>query len=105
MHAAHTGTALFLAFRVRDQSVHADPVAAKVPFKNDGVEIFLDGDRVPNDLTGVTTPGNLEGFQIVADVLGNRLSAPSTLGDTSRGKPARTAPTTGMSSNSRSRWN
>ena len=69
MHAAHSSTALFLAFLVRDQSVQADPVAAKVPFKNDGVELFIDGDRMPNDLTVVTHLGNLEGFQIIADAL------------------------------------
>jgi hypothetical protein len=82
MHAAHTSTALFLAFRVRDQSVQADPVLAKVPFKNDGVELFLDGDRMPNDLTPVFALGNLEGFQVTADTLGNRLSVASVVGDT-----------------------
>jgi tetratricopeptide (TPR) repeat protein len=81
MHAAHTSTALFLAFRVRDQSVQADPVAAKVPHKNDGLELFLDGDRMPNDLTPVTCVGNLEGFQIIADVLGNRYSAVRSVGN------------------------
>jgi serine/threonine protein kinase len=82
MHAAHSSTALFLAFRVRDQSVQADPVAAKAPFLNDGVELFLDGDRIPNDLTLVTTLGNLEGFQIIADALGHRFSPASIVGDT-----------------------
>jgi hypothetical protein len=82
MHAAHTSTALFLAFRVRDQSVQADPVAAKVPYLNDGVELFLDGDRMPNDLTPVTYRGNLEGFQIIADALGNRFSSAPTVGNT-----------------------
>jgi len=82
MHAVHTSTALFLAFRVRDQSVQADPLAAKVPFNNDGVEIFLDGDRTPNDLTRVAPYGNLEGFQIISDVLGNRLCSSRAVGDT-----------------------
>ena len=75
MHAVHTATALFLAFRVRDQSVQADPVAANVPWKNDCVEVYLDGDRMPNDLTPVSDmSGNLEGFQIIADALGNQFS-------------------------------
>ena len=82
MHAVHTSTALFLAFRVRDQSVQADPLAAKVPFVNDSVEIFLDGDRTPNDLTTVTPYGNLEGFQIIADALGNRFCSSRAVGDT-----------------------
>src|SRR5262249_59281692 len=69
MHAAHTSTALFLAFRVRDQSVQADPVAAKVPFTNDGVELFLDGDRPPNDLPPDTLVRNLQRLQIIAAAL------------------------------------
>jgi serine/threonine protein kinase len=80
-HAAHSGTALFLAFRVRDQSVQADPVAAKAPYTNDGVELFLDGDRMPDDLTGGTISGNLEGFQIIADALGNRLGSTPAVGN------------------------
>ena len=82
MHAAHTKTALFLAFQVRDQHIQADPVVAKIPYKNDGVELFLDGDRIPNDLTVVTTLGNLEGFQLIADVLGNRYCAVDIVGNT-----------------------
>ena len=75
MHAAHTCTALFLAFRVRDQSVRAGPVAASSPWLNDCVEVFLDGDRVPNDnQSGLIVQGNAEGFQVLADVLGNRYS-------------------------------
>ena len=50
MHAAHTSTALFMAFRVRDQSVRAEPVRAGHPWLNDCVEVFLDGDRVPNEV-------------------------------------------------------
>ena len=52
--AAHTSTALFLAVRVRDQFVRADPVAANAPFLNDSVDLYLDGDRVPNDLRSIT---------------------------------------------------
>ena len=78
-HAAHTETALFLAFRVRDQFVRADPVAAKVPHLNDSVEVLLDGDRVPNDLNRITFDGNCEGFQLIADSLGDQYSAASQL--------------------------
>jgi tetratricopeptide (TPR) repeat protein len=82
MFAAHTSAALFLAFRVRDQSVRAEPVAAHAPWLNDEVEVFLDGDRVPNDHTWITKQGNREGFQILADVLGNRFSTAPAVGDT-----------------------
>jgi serine/threonine protein kinase/tetratricopeptide (TPR) repeat protein len=75
MHAAHTATALFLAFRVRDQSVRADPVATHAPWLNDAVEVYLDGDWVPNDNKYLLdVQGNREGLQILADVLGNRFS-------------------------------
>jgi hypothetical protein len=81
IHVAHTDAALFLAFRVRDQYVRADPLAARTPYLNDAVEIFLDGDRVPNDLTPFATGHNHEGFQLVADVLGNRSSSAPDIGD------------------------
>jgi tetratricopeptide (TPR) repeat protein len=88
IHAAHTSTALFLAFRVRDQSVHADPLAASSPWLNDCVEVYFDGDRVANDKKFKVYPeGNAEGFQLLADVLGNRyidlrplVTAPFTVG-------------------------
>ena len=82
MFAAHTNTALFLAVRVRDQFVRADPVAARAPFLNDSVELYLDGDRVPNDLLSVTAAGNREGFQLIADSIGNRFSSSPDVGDT-----------------------
>jgi hypothetical protein len=82
MHAAHSKSALFLAFHLRDQAVRADPVAANVPNLNDGVELFVDGDRMPNDLTPVTGLGNLEGFQIIADAIGNRFSSTPVVGNT-----------------------
>jgi serine/threonine protein kinase len=75
MHAAHTAMSLYLAFRVRDQSVHADPVAAKSPYLNDCVEVFLDGDRVVNDVKNrLDTQGSAEGLQLLSDVLGNRFT-------------------------------
>jgi hypothetical protein len=70
MHTVHTATALFLAFRVRDQSVRATPAAPDRPFWNDCVEVYLDGDRVANDFTPILR-GNREGFQVGADALGH----------------------------------
>jgi hypothetical protein len=81
MHAAHTASALFFAFQVRDQYVRADPLVARAPWKNDSVELFLDGDRMPNDFMAESNFGNLEGFQIVADVLGNRFSGAPAVGE------------------------
>jgi hypothetical protein len=71
MHTVHTATALFLAFRVRDQSVRATPAAAHMPWLNDCIEVYLDGDRVANDFTPILR-GNHEGFQVSADALGNQ---------------------------------
>src|SRR5262249_237213 len=64
MHAVHTATALFLAFRVRDQSVRATPAAAHAPWLNDSIEVYLDGDRVANDSTPAMPGGNREGFRV-----------------------------------------
>ena len=74
MHTVHTAESLFLAFRVRDQSVRATPAAANMPWLNDSIEVYLDGDRVANDYTPVTRPigGNREGFLVRADALGNQ---------------------------------
>jgi tetratricopeptide (TPR) repeat protein len=88
MHTVHTATALFLAFRVRDQSVRATPAAAHTPWQNDCVEIYLDGDRVANDFSPGTCiyAGTREGFMVTADALGNH--RPFIFGDVgdSRGK-------------------
>ena len=78
MHAAYTDTSLFFAFRVRDQFVDAQEVDRDTPHMNDGVEIFLDGDRVPNDFD--TSPQEIgssgkmvpsEGFQLLVDAAGH----------------------------------
>jgi tetratricopeptide (TPR) repeat protein len=68
MHAVHTSAALFLAFRVRDQSVIADPNSP--PWENDCIEVFLDGDNVANDWTPAMNSGNGEGFMVTSDALG-----------------------------------
>jgi tetratricopeptide (TPR) repeat protein len=69
MHAVHSPTALFLAFKVRDQVVAADP--RKIVWDNDCVEVYLDGDGVANDATPAMMGESHEGFRVEADVLGN----------------------------------
>jgi hypothetical protein len=81
MHTVHTAESLFLAFRVRDQSVRATPAAAPIPWRNDCVEVYLDADRVANDFTPVTLNGNREGFRLGADALGNHFSLSPEVGD------------------------
>jgi hypothetical protein len=67
MHAVHTTKALFLAFRVRDQSVIGNPNT--LPWQNDCIEVYLDGDEMANDWTPATQSKNGEGFWAEADVL------------------------------------
>ncbi|HEV3165089.1 MAG TPA: sigma-70 family RNA polymerase sigma factor [Isosphaeraceae bacterium] len=74
LYAAHTTTSLFLAFAVRDQEIDAQPADKTSPQNNDSVEVFLDGDRVPNDFNPANNRGSREGFQLVSDVLGNKLT-------------------------------
>jgi hypothetical protein len=80
MHIVHTSTALYLAFRVRDQAVPARPEDALAPWQN-CVEVYLDGDRVANDYTPAMFGGSREGFPLGADVLGNRFRGPSDVDD------------------------
>jgi hypothetical protein len=72
MHAVHTSRALYLAFRVRDQVIKADPT--KPIWENDCLQVYLDGDGVANDMSPYVAPavglGNREGFLVQADVLG-----------------------------------
>jgi hypothetical protein len=72
MYAAHTARALFLALRVRDQSVRATPAAAHTPWLNDCVEVYFDGDRMANDWSPAVYEGSHEGFRVGADALGNQ---------------------------------
>jgi len=76
IYAAHTAESLFLAFAVRDQVIDAQASGEGKPFTNDSVEIFLDGDRVPNDFRGAVGDGdgNLEGFQLIADTAARKLT-------------------------------
>jgi serine/threonine protein kinase/tetratricopeptide (TPR) repeat protein len=81
MHIVHTATALYFAFRVRDQSVRARQEVTGKPWLNDCIEVYLDGDRVANDYTPALYGGNREGFKLGADALGNRIPAPADVGD------------------------
>ena len=47
---------------------------------NDSVELVLDGDRVPNDIQSNNAAGNREGFQLIADPIGNRFSSAPDVG-------------------------
>jgi hypothetical protein len=75
LYAAHTTQSLFLAFRVTDDFVDDQPEAHDRTFFNDGVEVFFDGDRVPNDYVSLRSPqprSGREGFQLLADVRGRQ---------------------------------
>ena len=80
------------------------------PHQNDGVEVFIDGDRVPNDFS-TTTQVNAtqtkvfpsEGFEPLADAAGHQFTRGRLLVmPTGRLRPS--APTMVISSRWRSRW-
>ncbi len=80
--AAYSDRALFLAVHVRDQSVHTQAAGTDSPYLGDCVEIFLDGDRVANDFTPEmpwNQRGSREGFQLLADAAGHRMTVASAL--------------------------
>src|SRR5262249_27934298 len=67
------------AFHVRDQFVDAQEADRDTPHQNDGVEVFIDGDQVPNDFSSGTMadPDSKEvfpseGFQLLADAAGHQ---------------------------------
>jgi Carbohydrate family 9 binding domain-like len=75
-YAAYTDTSLFLAFRVHDQFVDAQEVDREQPYWNDGVEVYIDGDRVANDFfPGPGPQGTAEGFQLIVDAAGHQYTA------------------------------
>jgi Carbohydrate family 9 binding domain-like len=75
-YAAYTETSLFLAFRVHDQFVDAQEVDREQPYWNDGVEVYIDGDRVANDFyPGKGPQGTAEGFQLIVDAAGHQYTA------------------------------
>ena len=61
MYMGHTEEYLFFGFDVRDGFIDADGIGE--PFRNDSVELFIDGDADGADGRN----GGFEGFQIVAD--------------------------------------
>ncbi|WP_074309355.1 sugar-binding protein [Singulisphaera sp. GP187] len=85
VYAAYSDKSLFLAFRVRDQFVDADENDRTNPEYNDGVEVFIDGDRVANDF--ISDPGNgtvrgsSEGFQLLVNAAGHRKTIASDFTD------------------------
>jgi len=77
LHTAHTERSLFLAFRVRDQYVDDSELDARMPYLNDFVGVFINGDHRTNDhipgfldLCGVA--GSREGFGLGADAAGHQ---------------------------------
>ena len=82
LYATYTDVSLHVALRVRDDAIDDQASDADEPWKNDGVELFIDGDLAPGDFKPGEPPvpdgGNREGFQLVTDVIGNRLT---TAGD------------------------
>ncbi len=76
MFTAYSDDSLFIAFRVFDDFIDANPADPGRPVRNDSIELYIDGDRTANDFTPASRAGNAEGFQLASDVLGNQ----STLG-------------------------
>jgi hypothetical protein len=78
VHAAYTDRSLFLAFRVHDQFVDAQ-IEEERPELDDGVEVFIDGDGVPNDFVPNDAAlgdvrGSKEGFQIGGNAAGQQFT-------------------------------
>jgi Carbohydrate family 9 binding domain-like len=88
LYAAYSDQSLFLAFHVRDQFVDAQEADRTTPYQNDGVEVFIDGDRVPNDFSTSTqadpTQSQVlpsEGFQLLADAAGHQFTRAQAFSD------------------------
>jgi hypothetical protein len=82
LYTSYTDRSLFLAFRVRDQFVDASELDARAAENNDGVQVFIDGDREVNDHAPVfliDSVGNREGFSLLADAAGHRTASPTDL--------------------------
>ncbi len=75
--AAHTDTALFLAVRVRDQFIDDQEWDRASPNQNDHVDLYINGDLAADDFMPLmihTAPGNREGFQLLCDAAGTRMT-------------------------------
>ena len=88
VYAAYTDRSLFFAFRVRDQFVDAQEEDAATPHQNDGVEVFIDGDRAPGDFgQGMGRDGKAfgygskEGFQLLVDAAGHQFTTATDFGN------------------------
>jgi hypothetical protein len=76
LRTAYSDKSLFIATQVRDQFVDDQEEVQGHPQWNDGIEIFIDGDRVSNDFAvkGGAYVGSAEGFQLLADSAGHQAS-------------------------------
>ena len=77
LYSAYSDQALFFAFHVRDQFVDAQEEDRDTPHQNDGVEVFIDGDGVPNDFDPMDpvlgdVRGSKESFQIGGNAAGQQ---------------------------------
>jgi hypothetical protein len=89
LYAAYSDKSLFIAFQVRDQFVDAQEADKTTPHQNDGVEVFIDGDRVPNDFVSSMTQADptqsqvlpSEGFQLLADAAGHQYTRAQAFSD------------------------
>ncbi len=79
LFVTHDDQSLYFAFRVVDDFIDAQPEDSLQPNLNDGIELFIDGDCTPNDfrngpLKGRIDASNYEGFQLLVDAAGNKLT-------------------------------
>ncbi len=71
----HTSSALHLAFRVFDDVLDIQEDDWDTPWENDAIELFINADNDPEDLTPADRTSTPEGFQIISDAIGNKLRA------------------------------
>ena len=74
LYAAYTASDLHLAFRVVDDFVDDQEEDALNPYHNDSVEIYIDGDGRPGDLEPKATDGHREGFFLIVDAAGHKMT-------------------------------
>lgn len=73
MYTAHTDTALYLAFDVKDDFLDIQDEDAEQPWENDAVELFINADGDSEDMIpGTGRTSGAEGFQIIADAVGHQ---------------------------------
>jgi len=75
VYTAYTSTMLVVAVQVTDEFIDAQTADAAAPYANDSVELFIDADRAANDFVPPNRIGGREGFQIISDTLGNKLTS------------------------------